>query len=69
MSVRCKHGNQWQYGCAECERARAFGIALREARIASGVSLREAAALLSTSAVRLGEVERGVRTGTGARSE
>jgi transcriptional regulator with XRE-family HTH domain len=37
-----------------------FGISLREARVAAGLSLRETAALLGTTAVRLGEVERGV---------
>lgn len=37
-----------------------FGAALREARVRAGLSLRDAAALLGVSTVRLGEVERGV---------
>jgi hypothetical protein len=42
------------------ESARDFGTRLREARVAAGLSLRDAAELLGTSTPRLGRVERGV---------
>jgi len=45
----------------ERERRESFGRLLREARNAAGLGLRETAALLGTTPVRLGEVERGVR--------
>lgn len=57
---------RWRTDTADLRR-RAFGRALRDARVAWGLSLREAAALLGVTTVRLGEVERGVRTPDGHR--